>query len=91
MPSSLYSAAAISKLPDGEYHFEDVMDDDGAGTENIPIVLTIRKSGSGILFDFEGSAPQVPGNFNLTLNGTRSGVCFALKALLDPDVAGLRR
>jgi N-methylhydantoinase B len=77
---------AISRLPDGEYAFQDVMDDDGAGTENIPIALAIRKSGAEIVFDFAGSADQVLGNFNLTLNATQSAVCFALKALLDPDV-----
>jgi len=77
---------AISRLPDGEYAFQDVMDDDGAGTENIPIALTIRKSGTEIIFDFAGTADQVLGNFNLTLNATQSAVCFALKALLDPDV-----
>ncbi|MEI4488814.1 hydantoinase B/oxoprolinase family protein [Frigidibacter sp. MR17.14] len=77
---------AIGQLPDGEYSFADVMDDDGAGTEDIRIALTIRKSGSRITFDFAGSDPQVRGNFNMTWNTTQSAVCFALKALLDPEV-----
>lgn len=77
---------AIARLPDGDYAFADVLDDDGAGTEDIRIALTIRKSGHGIVFDFEGTDAQVPGNFNLTLNATQSAVCFALKALLDPEV-----
>ncbi|MEP4034061.1 hydantoinase B/oxoprolinase family protein [Roseibium polysiphoniae] len=78
--------AAITSLPDGVYAFEDVMDDDGLGTEDIRIKLEIRKQGDGITFDFTGSDPQVPGNFNLTMNGTQSAVCYSLKALLDPDV-----
>ncbi len=78
--------AAIENLPDGTYSFSDVMDDDGAGTEDIRICLEIIKKGDEIIFDFEGSDPQVPGNFNLTLNATQSAVCFSLKALLDPDV-----
>ncbi|MCC6303556.1 MAG: hydantoinase B/oxoprolinase family protein [Rhodobacteraceae bacterium] len=77
---------AISRLPDGEYAFADVMDDDGAGTEDIRINLVIRKSGERIVFDFEGTDAQVPGNFNLTFNATQSAVCFSLKALLDPEV-----
>lgn len=77
---------AIEILPDGTYGFADVMDDDGFGTEDIRIQLEIRKSGDRITFDFAGSDPQVPGNFNLTLNATQSAVCFALKALLDPEV-----
>lgn len=77
---------AIASLPDGVYSFTDYMDDDGAGTENITIALRIEKTGDRILFDFEGSDPQVPGNFNMVFNATQSAVCFALKALLDPNV-----
>lgn len=77
---------AIAQVPDGVYDFADVMDDDGAGTTDIRIQLQIRKSGTDIVFDFQGSDPQVRGNFNLTFNATQSAVCFALKALLDPNV-----
>ncbi|WP_312795106.1 hydantoinase B/oxoprolinase family protein [Tianweitania sp.] len=84
--TNLRMRGAIAQLPDGEYAFSDVMDDDGAGTEDIKINLVIRKSGENIVFDFEGSHKQVPGNFNLTLNATQSAVCFSLKALLDPEV-----
>ncbi|MCK7616142.1 hydantoinase B/oxoprolinase family protein [Roseibium sediminicola] len=78
--------SAIAGLPDGTYAFEDVMDDDGISTEDIRIKLEIRKRGDAITFDFTGTDPQVPGNFNLTMNGTQSAVCYSLKALLDPDV-----
>lgn len=77
---------AISSLPDGIFAFTDYMDDDGAGTENIKIALRIEKNGDRILFDFEGTDPQVAGNFNMTLNATQSAICFAIKALLDPNV-----
>jgi N-methylhydantoinase B len=77
---------AVSSLPDGEYSFTDFMDDDGAGTKDIRIALRIEKSGDRILFDFEGSDPQVPGNFNMVFNATQSAVCYAMKALLDPNV-----
>lgn len=78
--------AAIEKLPDGQYCFSDVMDDDGLGTEDIHINLVIHKAGEKIIFDFSGTHAQVPGNFNLTLNATQSAVCYSLKALLDPEV-----
>jgi len=77
---------AIASLPDGTYSFTDYMDDDGAGTKDIKIALRIDKTGDRILFDFEGSDPQVPGNFNMVFNATQSAVCYALKALLDPNV-----
>ena len=77
--------AAIAGLPDGVYRFEDAMDDDGMGATDIPIRLTITVAGSDIHFDFSGSAKQVTGNINVTRNATQASVCYALKALLDPD------
>ncbi|MBW5434072.1 hydantoinase B/oxoprolinase family protein [Bradyrhizobium canariense] len=77
---------AISSLRDGIFTFTDYMDDDGAGTENIKITLRIEKRGDRILFDFDGTDPQVAGNFNMTLNATQSAICFSIKALLDPNV-----
>lgn len=75
----------VAALPDGTYAFADVMDDDGFGTEDIPLKLSIDKRGDRVRFDFTGTAPQVPGNINVALNQTVSAVCYALKALLDPE------
>ena len=77
---------AIKALPDGDYVFDDVMDDDGLGTVDIPIKLKVTIKGSRIRFDFTGTAPQVRGNVNVTWNATQAAVCYAIKALLDPDV-----
>jgi len=77
---------AISEIPDGTYSFEDVMDDDGLGTQDIAIKVKIDVAGDQIRFDFTGSAPQVRGNINVTTNATQAGACYTLKALLDPEV-----
>ena len=77
---------AIRHMPDGEYHFEDVMDGDGIDTHDIPIRLSMTVEGDHIVFDFSGSADQVPGNINVTLNATQASVCYSLKAVLDPEV-----
>ena len=77
---------AIGALPDGEWSYADMMDDDGVAAQDVLIKLTIRKTGQGLVFDFTGSDPQVPGNINLTANAVRSSVCYVLKALLDPDM-----
>ena len=77
--------AGISEIPDGDYHFEDVLDDDGMGTENIPVVVNIQKSGEEISFDFSGSGDQVKGNMNNSFAGLQASVLFALKVLIDPD------
>jgi len=78
--------AGISDIPDGSYRFEDVLDDDGLKARNVTFALEVRKLGERIVFDFTGSSPQVPGNVNLTLNAVQSSVCYALKAMLDPDL-----
>jgi N-methylhydantoinase B len=78
--------AGIAAIPDGSYRFEDVLDDDGLKARNVKFALEVRKVGERIVFDFTGSSPQVPGNVNLTLNAVQSSVCYALKAMLDPDL-----
>lgn len=78
--------AAISSFPDGTYEFVDVMDDDGAGMQDLPIRLVATKQGDGIRFDFSGSSPQARGNINLTYNAVQSAVFYSLKALLDPEL-----
>jgi N-methylhydantoinase B len=78
--------AGIAAIPDGSYRFEDVLDDDGLKERNVKFALEVRKVGERIVFDFTGSSPQVPGNVNLTLNAVQSSVCYALKAMLDPDL-----
>jgi len=81
---------ALARIPAGEYRFEDVMDDDGMGTRDIPIKLRIvvppPNSNRRVLFDFAGSGPQVKGNINCTITATQAAVLYALKALLDPEV-----
>lgn len=77
---------ALRSIPNGSYTFEDVMDDDGAGTVDIPIRLTVTAQDGELTFDFRETAPQVAGNINLPVNATQAAVCYALKALLDPDV-----
>ncbi len=78
--------AAVAEIPDGRYSFEDVMDGDGMGATDIPIKLTVEVDGEDVHFDFTGTADQVQGNINVTGNATRAAACYALKALLDPDV-----
>jgi len=77
--------AGIAALPDGEYHFRDLLDDDGMGTTDIPIEVRIKVAGEEISFDFSGSGPQVKGNMNNSFAGLQASVLFALKVLVDPD------
>lgn len=74
----------IASFPDGRYWFEDYLDDDGCGTEDVRIVMEAVVEGDRIRFNFTGTDPQMTGNFNVTLNATVASVCFAVQALLDP-------
>ena len=78
--------SAVRDLPDGTYRFEDLMDDDGCENFDIRIVVAVQISGDRICFDFAGTAPQAEGNINVPYNATHATLCYALKALVDPDV-----
>ena len=77
--------AAIAEVPNGTYEFEDVMDDDGLGTQQIPILVRIDVKDDEIYLDFTGSAPQVRGNINVSRSALDASVLYALKVLIDPD------
>lgn len=76
----------ISRIPPGTYKSTELMDDDGLGMQDIAIRLTIEVGLDFIRADFSESAPQAKGNINLVWGGTRACVCYAVKALLDPEI-----
>ncbi|MFV1973079.1 MAG: hydantoinase B/oxoprolinase family protein [Thiohalobacterales bacterium] len=82
---------SLRAIPDGDYHFSDVMDDDGTGTRDIRIEVTIRVAGDSIEVDFSGTASQVPGNINCPLPVTAAGVYYVFRCLMPvqtPACAG---
>lgn len=76
---------AIGAIPDGVYTFSDVMENDGNGTTNIPIRLSLEISGDHVRLDFTGTSRQVAGNINCPLTATQSAIGYVLKALIDPE------
>ena len=83
--SAARMAEALKLVPDGVYRFTDYMDDDGVETEDVRFDLTVTAKAGRLLFDFEGTAEQTPGNINMTINATQSAVIYGIKALLDPE------
>jgi len=77
---------AISELPDGEYSFEDYMDSDGAGNEDLLIKVKVNIKGDHILFDFTGTCPQVSGPFNCVPCATKATVYYTMLAVLDKTI-----
>lgn len=78
--------SGLGAIPDGEYRFRDVLDDDGRGTRDIPLELTLRVAGSDIEADFTGTAPQVAGNVNCPLAVTAAAVYYVFRCLMPPEV-----
>ena len=77
---------AVEKIPDGEYSFVDYLEDDGAGTEDIPIKVKITVSGSSARVDFRGSGKKVGGCLNAPLSVTTSAVLYCFQCLASRDV-----
>ena len=77
--------AALQSIPEGEYSFSDVMDDDGAGTAGVALECTVRIDADGILVDLERCADQVPGNTNCPPAVAAAAVFYAFRCLLPAD------
>src|SRR5262249_54950264 len=52
--------AAIARIPDGVYTFEDFLDDYGPETEPLRVHVTVTVAGDGVTIDYAGSSPQTP-------------------------------
>jgi N-methylhydantoinase B/oxoprolinase/acetone carboxylase alpha subunit len=81
--------AALAALPDGVWHFEDVLDSAGPRREQqtpTRIVLTLTVDGTTASFDFTGTDAQRPGNVNAVAAVTVSAVEYALRAATDPTI-----
>jgi N-methylhydantoinase B len=85
------ASSSLAAIPDGEYAFSDVMDDDGLGSTDISIAVNIRVNGHQIHVDFDGTAAQVGGNINCPLSVAAAGVYYVFRCLMPthtPACAG---
>ena len=75
--------AALEKLPDGEWSFEDWIDDDGVDYgKPIRLFVTITKTAGHMRVDWTGTAPQVRGAINNTLSFTQAASFTAVRSVL---------
>jgi len=79
--------AALEKLPDGEWSFEDWIDDDGIDY-GVPIRLfvTLRKNGGHMVVDWTGTHPQVKGAINNTLSFTKAASYTGVRSVLPQGI-----
>ncbi len=79
--------AALRAIPDGTYHGEDAVDDDGIGDEKLLVRAAVTIAGEHIAVDYSGTCPQVRRNLNCPWASTVSATLAAIKsALTSPDI-----
>ena len=78
----------IAELPDGSCCYEDYLEYYEEGRlDPVLVRIELTVDGDGIVADFAGSNPQVPGVVNSSLAVTGAGVFVAVKSTLDPGGA----
>jgi len=78
--------AVIAGIPDGVYSYQDAMEGDGQAEFEIPIRARLEVSGESMTVDFDGSAPQVPGNVNAVPAIVRSATWYCVRLLAEEDI-----
>ena len=76
---------AIKSIPDGEYTFEDFLEDDGLGRKDIRIRARIKVEGCRAVVDFSESDPQTEGPMNAVRSITLSATYYAFRCLLGEE------
>jgi N-methylhydantoinase B len=75
---------AIAQMPDGVYHAEAHLDDDGVAVEKPRVCVSVTIAGETITVDLAGTAPQNVGPMNCGLPSTVSACRVALKCIAAP-------
>lgn len=75
--------AVIGRIPDGEYHGDDWMDDDGCGGGPFRIAATVVVQGDSLRIDLTDAAPQSSGNINAVRAITESAVRYVLRCIAE--------
>jgi N-methylhydantoinase B len=79
--------AALAAIPDGTWHAEDAVDDDGITDTPLVVKAAVTKKGETITVDYAGTIGQVGRNLNCPWASTVSATLAAIKAALtSPDI-----
>ncbi len=82
-----FTRKAIAAIPDGEYAFEDVLDDDGMVDTPIPIRLRLFVRGDAATLDFTASGPQSKGSVNAVRAITLSAALYVFRSLITQNIS----
>jgi N-methylhydantoinase B len=75
----------VARLPDGDYAFEDMLDNDGVRDEPLRIALKLSIDGERLVLDFNGTSPACAGPVNIS-RATAIAACYVALKHLFPDV-----
>lgn len=92
--SARLARAVLAHIPNGEYSFSDVLDDDGFGDTDITIHCRLVVDNEQITADFSRSGDQVSGPVNAVRAITVSAVSYVIRCLCPADTpsnAGVMR
>jgi len=76
----------ISDLPDGQYDFSDVLDNDGVRNELLNISLQMTIKGDRLVLDFSKTSEQCAGPVNIS-RATAVAACYVALKHIFPDVS----
>jgi len=77
-----YGNKAISSIPDGDYTFSDVIENDGVNEHPLAIRCTIHIDGKRANVDFSGTARQCDGPLNCPMPVTAAAVLYVFRCLM---------
>jgi len=80
--------AFLRAIPDGEYAFEDFLEDDGAGSGPLAVRVAVRIAGGEATVDFSGTAPQCRGCLNANEAIALSATAYAFRAVAGAGASG---
>jgi len=79
--------AELRRIPDGQYHYVDYLDNDGIELDKrVRIEVTITVKDGRMHLDFTGTSPQLKGPFNCVASGVQAAAYFAVRVLTDPEI-----
>ena len=84
--SEIMTRRMITEMPDGNYKFQDVMDNDGIDSEKVTIAVEITIDGDEAIVDFSGSSSQQRGSINTTYSVTTAATMYAFRCLMRADI-----
>ncbi|HVW10458.1 MAG TPA: hydantoinase B/oxoprolinase family protein, partial [Bryobacteraceae bacterium] len=84
--SERITRAMLREIPNGEYRFEDFLDNDGVTDEPLKIAVAVRIRRDSAEIDFTGSAPQAAGPVNANYAIVVAAAMYCFRCLIPTDV-----